>query len=65
MDSLGLFGFRLIWKFRVTAGFLLILFNASAQESVELSIGKPDAIVNLKTKSGIAIPADAFTCVLI
>ena len=55
MNGLGLFGFRLIWKFRVTAGFLLIFLNARAQESVELSIGKPDAIVNLKTKEGAAL----------
>ncbi|MBI1767032.1 MAG: SMP-30/gluconolactonase/LRE family protein [Bacteroidetes bacterium] len=52
MENLGLFGFRLIGKFRVTAGFLLFCVIANAQESVELSIGKPDAIVNLKTKEG-------------
>src|ERR1041385_5269039 len=55
MENLGLFGFWLIRKFRITAGFLLFCFVANAQESVELSIGKPDAIVNLKTKEGTSL----------
>src|SRR5882724_4257492 len=53
MKNLGLFG--LVRKFRVTAGFLLFCVAANAQESVELSIGKPEAIVNLKTKEGASL----------
>lgn len=56
MNNLGLlFCFRLIGKFRVTAGFLLICVTVNAQESVELSIGKPEAIVNLKTTDGASL----------
>src|SRR5947199_242752 len=55
MNGLGLFRFGLIGKFRVTAGFLFIVAGTYAQESVELSIGKPEAIVNLQTKEGASL----------
>lgn len=43
----------LLKKLRVTAGFFLFCLPAWAQESIELSLDKPAAIVNLKTKEGI------------
>jgi gluconolactonase len=45
----------LIGKSCLTAGFLLLTVCASAQESVELALDKPGAIVDLKTKEGIAL----------
>jgi hypothetical protein len=35
------------------AGFLFFSTNVLAQESVELSLSKPDAVVDLKTKEGV------------
>ncbi|MFZ6014140.1 MAG: SMP-30/gluconolactonase/LRE family protein [Bacteroidota bacterium] len=39
----------------VTALLLLLSLTTEAQESVELSIGKPNAIVDLKTESGLSL----------
>ncbi len=52
--QVGLFHF-LIRKLRLLAGFLFFGVTAFAQESVELSVGKADAIVDLKTKEGVAL----------
>ncbi len=46
--------YTLVRKFRQTAGFLLFSVTVVAQESVELSLSKPDAIVDLKTKEGVS-----------
>jgi gluconolactonase len=40
-------------KFCLVAGFLLFSATVLAQESVELSLSKPDAIIDLKTKEGV------------
>jgi gluconolactonase len=49
--KLGLLN-RLVRKFRLMTGFLLFSATLLAQESVELSLNKPDAIVDLRTKEG-------------
>lgn len=43
----------MVGKLRLMAGFLLFSASVAAQESVELSLSKPDAIVDLKTKEGV------------
>jgi gluconolactonase len=50
--KLGLLN-RLVRKFRLITGFLLFSATILAQESVELSLNKPDAIVDLRTKEGV------------
>lgn len=45
----------LVWKTHFMVGFFLISQISNAQESVELSIGKSDAIINLKTNEGVAL----------
>ncbi|MFM9838983.1 MAG: SMP-30/gluconolactonase/LRE family protein [Cyclobacteriaceae bacterium] len=45
----------LVRKSRVIVGFLLINAGLFAQESVELSFGKPSAIIDLKTKDGVTL----------
>jgi gluconolactonase len=45
----------LVRKSCVIVGFLLINAGLFAQESVELSFGKPNAIVDLKTKEGVTL----------
>ena len=48
-------GHSLVWKTHVMVSFLLISLITNAQESVELSVGKSDAIINLKTNEGVAL----------
>ena len=50
--NLGLFD-TLIQKSCLTTGFLLFCVTAFSQESVELSLDKPNAIIDLKTKEGV------------
>lgn len=45
----------LVRKLRATAGFLFFCTVAFAQESVELSLDKPNAIVDLKNKESIVL----------
>lgn len=45
----------LVWKTHFMVSFLLLSLNSNAQESVELSVGKADAIINLKTNEGVAL----------
>ncbi len=45
----------LVGKLRITAGFLLLSSAAIAQESAELSLDKPSAIVDLKTNEGVSL----------
>ncbi|MEO7991799.1 MAG: hypothetical protein ABI663_19755, partial [Chryseolinea sp.] len=52
--NLGLF-YTLIRKFCLTTGFLFFCVASFAQESVELSLDKPNAIVDLKTKEGVTL----------
>lgn len=52
--TMGLFH-TLVGKLRITAGFLLLSSAAIAQESVELSLDKPSAIVDLKTNEGVSL----------
>lgn len=51
--KIGLFH-KLVWRLVVTTGFPFFFIGAMAQESVELSLNKPNAIVDLKTKDGVA-----------
>lgn len=44
-----------VGKSRIIAGFLLLTAVAFAQESVELALDKPQAIVDLKKKEGVAL----------
>lgn len=47
---------RVIGNACLLAGFLFLRLSLSyAQESVELSIGKPDAIIDLKTTEGVSL----------
>ncbi|HEX6891023.1 MAG TPA: SMP-30/gluconolactonase/LRE family protein, partial [Chryseolinea sp.] len=43
----------MVRKLRLMTGFLLFSASVLAQESVELSLKKPDAIVDLRTKEGV------------